>query len=190
MHIIETLLIAISVSLDAFAISVAGALTSCQCNRRNALLAALFFGGFQFLMPLLGYFIAIPLGCVTASFDHWIAFGLLFFVGVKMIVEGCGQSKDQKENSPGKDFFSCRQLIIPAIATSLDALAVGAGIALTSGKILIPALAMGVVTAIVCAIGVWFGSRISHIAKTGIMSVCGGCIIILIGLNILRQHLC
>ena len=185
----ETLLIAFSVSLDAFALSVAGALGSTQSLRRNALLAAVFFGGFQFIMPLAGFAAASVLQRRVEAYDHWIAFALLAAVGGKMVAEGIRVGKKEKHQERISEFFHWPRLFFPAVATSIDALAVGATLALSGDKILFPALAMGGITAAVCICGVWFGRSLSVLAEARILSIIGGTAIILVGANILRQHL-
>lgn len=195
MSFVAVLLIAVGVSIDAFAVSVSGAL----CDRtgrkiRNAAWAALFFGGFQILMPLLGFAAAALLQNVVRTMDHWLAFALLGFVGGKMIFEGLRKEeekagKDGAEPCCPPDFFAPRALFLPAIATSLDALAVGAGLAFAGSGIWIPALAMGVVTAATSAIGVLIGVRLGSLAGERVMMVIGGCAIVLIGLKILLEHL-
>ena len=191
MNYVEALLIAFSVSLDAFALSVSGALT---CRREEtaecALKAAGFFGGFQFFMPLAGFFAAALLEDAVEKYDHWIAFALLAAVGGKMIVEALRGEENTEKKYASAGFFRCRNLIVPAVATSIDALAVGAGIAFSGTQIWMPAMLMGVVTGAVCALGVWLGSRAAKFAGTRVMSAIGGTVIILIGANILRQHLC
>lgn len=181
MSFVAVLLIAVGVSIDAFAVSVSGAL----CDRtgrkiRNAAWAALFFGGFQILMPLLGFAAAALLQNVVRTMDHWLAFALLGFVGGKMIFEGLRKEeekagKDGAEPCCPPDFFAPRALFLPAIATSLDALAVGAGLAFAGSGIWIPALAMGVVTAAASAIGVLIGVRLGSLAGERVMMVIGGC---------------
>ena len=189
MSIWEVLLVAFSVSLDAFALSVAGALTSRQKTFRNALLAAGFFGGFQFFMPLLGYLAASLLHHWVEACDHWIAFALLAFVGGKMVCEGLrGEAKDG-EKPRVSEFFDWKYMFIPAVATSIDALAVGAGIAFSGDPILVPAAAMGVVTGLVSAAGVCFGRQLGKLAGVRVLSCLGGAAIIVIGADILRRHL-
>ena len=190
-NVVEALLIAFSVSLDAFALSVSGAL-SCRRDETAmcALKAAGFFGGFQFVMPLIGFFAAGLLENAVEKYDHWIAFALLAAVGGKMIVEALRGGEESGKPCASAGFFRCRNLIVPAIATSIDALAVGAGIAFSGTSVWMPAILMGVVTGIVCASGVWLGSRAAKFAEARIMSAIGGTVIILIGANILRQHLC
>ena len=191
MNVVEALLIAFSVSLDAFALSVSGALT---CRREEtamcALKAAGFFGGFQFFMPLVGFYAAALLEDAVEKYDHWIAFALLAAVGGKMVVEALSGGEKSEKPCASAGFFRCKNLIVPAIATSIDALAVGAGIAFSGAPIWMPAILMGVVTGGVCASGVWLGSRAARFAEARVMSAIGGSVIILIGANILRQHLC
>ncbi len=194
MSFFEVFLIAVGVAVDAFAVSVSGAL----CDRsgrlwRNAAYAALFFGGFQILMPLIGFFTAKLLCDIVAAADHWLAFLLLGAVGGKMIFEGI-KPETQTQKNTGKcvshDFFAPGALLIPAVATSLDALAVGAGLAFAGRGIFIPAAAMGVVTALVSMCGVVLGRKIGAFAGERLMMIAGGCAIVLIGVKILLEHLC
>ncbi len=196
MGIFEVLLIAVGVSIDAFAVSVGGALCDRTGRRwRNALWAALFFGSFQVLMPVIGFFAAVLLAGVVASCDHWLAFALLGLVGGKMIYEGVKPEKPADPGDPcgccGKsaDFFAPKSLVVPAVATSLDAMAVGAGLAFAGSPILFPALAMGVVTAAASICGVTLGTRLGSLAGERVMAVIGGAAIMLIGLKILLEHL-
>ena len=189
MSIWEVLLIAFSVSLDAFALSVAGALTSRQKTFKNALLAAGFFGGFQFFMPLAGFLAASLLHHWVEVCDHWIAFALLAFVGGKMVYEGVRGEKKDGEKPRASEFFDWKYMFIPAVATSIDALAVGAGIAFSGSPILVPAAAMGIVTGLVSAVGVCFGRQLGRLAGARVLSCIGGAAIILIGADILRRHL-
>ena len=188
MSVWEVLLIAFSVSLDAFALSVAGALTSRRKTVHNALLAAGFFGGFQFFMPLAGFLAASLLHHRVEVCDHWIAFSLLAFVGGKMVYEGIrGEQDDEKPHT--SEFFDWKYMFVPAVATSIDALAVGAGIAFSGDPILVPAAAMGIVTGLVSAAGVCFGRQLGKLAGVRVLSILGGTAIILIGADILRRHL-
>lgn len=222
MYILEVLLISLSVSIDAFAVSVGGSLCGRSAHRfRDAARAALFFGGFQFLMPVLGYLAAALLAGAVKSLDHWIAFLLLSFVGGNMIrgayekeertpdlpvgisgtaesgnaqdssggEKGCIPCSSSSSSSAGSDFFSPRKLFLPAVATSIDALAVGAGLKFAGSGILFPALSMGIVTALISALGVLIGGRLASLAGERIMTVAGGSAIILIGFKILLEHL-
>jgi len=185
----EILLIAFSVSLDAFALSVAGALTSRQKTTTNALLAAGYFGGFQFFMPLAGFLAAASMHRWVEACDHWIAFALLAAVGGKMVYEGLRGKKEGPEKSSASEFFDWKLMFVPAVATSIDALAVGAGFAFSGDKILLPAAAMGIVTGLVSAVGVCFGRQLGKLAGARVLSCIGGAAIILIGADILRRHL-
>lgn len=196
MSAVEVLLIAVSVSIDALAVSIGGALCDRTGRRlRNAAWAALFFGGFQVIMPVTGFFAATVLQSAVASVDHWLAFGLLGLVGGKMICEAVNEKEPEKsgDGSPGlncpSDFFAPKALVIPAVATSLDALAVGAGLAFAGTGIWLPALAMGVVTAAASIAGVLLGTRIGMLAGERVMMIVGGSAIILIGVKILLEHL-
>ena len=196
MSVVEVLLIAVSVSIDALAVSIGGALCDRTGRRlRNAAWAALFFGGFQIIMPVIGFFAATMLQSVVASVDHWLAFVLLGLVGGKMIYEAIAE-KEPEKNGDGSpclncppDFFAPKALVVPAVATSLDALAVGAGLSFAGTGIWLPALAMGVVTAAASIAGVLLGTRIGMLAGERVMMIVGGSAIILIGVKILLEHL-
>ena len=199
MSLFAVLILAVSVSIDAFAVSVGGALGDRTGRRwRNACNAALFFGGFQVIMPLAGYFAATLLAGLVEVLDHWLAFVLLGIVGGKMIHEGIRGEQDEEkagpesgsgENKSTSDFFAPKALFLPAVATSLDALAVGAGLAFARSPILLPAAAMGVVTAAASLVGVLLGRRLGTLAGERVMLVIGGTAIVLIGLKILIDHL-
>ena len=189
------LILAVSVSIDAFAVSVGGALCdrTGRC-RRNAVNAAAFFGTFQIVMPLIGYFAATLLAGVVAAVDHWLAFLLLGVVGGKMIYEGIRPESEEERRKEGgecscpPDFFATKALFIPAVATSLDALAVGASLAFAGTGIWLPAAAMGIVTALASASGVLLGRKLGTLAGERIMMAAGGTAIVLIGLKILLEH--
>lgn len=146
-------------------------------------------------MPVIGFFAATMLQSVVASVDHWLAFVLLGLVGGKMIYEAIAE-KEPEKNGDGSpclncppDFFAPKALVVPAVATSLDALAVGAGLAFAGTGIWLPALAMGVVTAAASIAGVLLGTRIGMLAGERVMMIVGGSAIILIGVKILLEHL-
>ena len=187
MSITEILLIASGVSIDAAAVSISGSLCPGKYSKRRcAFNAACFFGGFQFFMPLIGYFTAGFLTRKTAAINPVIAFILLLFVGGKMIWEAC--HPEDNESCPLGEFFSPANLFIPAVATSLDALAIGAGLAFSGTGIWLPSAAMGIVTALVAATCVLLGKKISSGKRNGkTITICAGCVIILIGAKILGQ---
>ena len=186
MSLRDVLILAFSVSLDAFAVSIAGAAGDGRF-RRNAALAALFFGGFQFLMPLAGFFPAQLLReFFSSGCDRWIAFALLGFVGGKMIFEALRhETHDSGDEKRKNGLFTVPNLLAAAVATSLDALTSGAGIAFAGFSIWIPAAAMGAVTALMSAAGVGCGVRIGKFVGARPLTAAGGAAIIAVGVKIL-----
>ena len=182
MHFAELLLIAVGLSMDAFAVSVCKGLSVKRLRPRHALLAGLYFGGFQFLMPLLGWLLGYRFEELITSVDHWIAFVLLSLIGGNMIRESF--SEDEELN----DDFGVKTMLLLAIATSIDALAVGITFAFLSVKILPAAGTIGVTTFLLSVAGIYIGRGFGAKYKAGAERV-GGCILILIGLKILLEHL-
>ena len=190
MSYIEILLIAFGVSIDAFAVSTSGSLCKPLLPRRiQALNAALFFGIFQFIMPVTGYFLAGLALDFVRSVDHYIAFGLLAFVGGKMIFDALNGADNDVCCKIDSDFFAVKNMFLPAIATSLDAMAVGAGFAFSGRPLWIPAAGMGVITAAMSAAGVVIGSKLRNIVPQKHLTVAGGCAIVAIGAKILITDL-
>lgn len=192
MTILEMILLALGVSVDAFSVSVS---RSMICHKRvwkNAASAAFFFGGFQFVMPVAGGWISSFVGKFLYSVDHYIAFILLALVGGKMIWESLHDSDKTKPYETGENLFSLKILFLLGIATSIDAMAVGASIILAGNdfiRILLPAsILMGVVTGILSFIGVLTGKLAGKLLNFK-MEFIGGAVIILIGLKILIEHL-
>jgi manganese efflux pump family protein len=194
---IETLLIAVSLSMDAFAVSISSAACTKGLRRYHMVRAAFAFGLFQFLMPLAGWFLGATFSGLIASFDHWIAFALLAFVGGKMLVEVI---KEWKEN-PGavvscpsgdeekkRDITSKRIVFALAIATSIDALAVGMSFAVMGQNALQPSIIIGVVTFIICLFGFFFGKRLGGLFGR-YAQLAGGIVLVGIGARILISHI-
>ena len=183
----EILLIGIGLSMDAFAVAISKGLSMQKINYKAGLIIALFFGVFQAGMPLIGYFAAIRFERYIIAADHWIAFGLLSFIGGKAIVEAIKEirSGEKKEES-----FRLRygELVILAIATSVDALAVGISFAFLSVQIWKSVSIIGVTTFLISFAGVCIGNRFGAKLKTK-AEIAGGVILILIGLKILLEHL-
>lgn len=183
---IEIFLIGIGLSMDAFAVSICKGLGMSKLNKKQAVVIALYFGGFQALMPLIGWLLGIRFQQYITAVDHWIAFILLAIIGGKMIYEAV---KGEEEEIEVKDApLDHKELVVLAIATSIDALAVGITFAFLDTPIL-PAIAIiGITTFIISAIGVaagnFFGSKYKNKAE-----IAGGLILILIGLKILLEHL-
>lgn len=187
MSLFELILIAVGLSMDAFAVAVCKGLGMEKVRRRDALLLGVFFGGFQALMPLLGYLLGSRFAVYIERWDHWIAFVLLAFIGGNMIRESLGGEEDEAAGDDGER-LSYRELLTLAVATSIDALAVGVSFAFLGVSIL-PAISLiGCTTFALTLVGVWvgniFGARYKSRAE-----LTGGVILILIGLKILLEHL-
>jgi putative Mn2+ efflux pump MntP len=183
MSFLEIFLIAVGLAMDAFAVSIgAGTLTSMR-DFRSTVRLAFHFGLFQFLMPIVGWFLGSSIQVYVDSIDHWIAFVLLSYIGVKMIYESFKKDDSQKEN-PSKG----RTLIILSVATSIDALIVGFTLAMLDVNIWYPSIMIGVITAGLSLLGIWIGKKLG--IKLGkVMEVVGGLILIAMGLKILMDHL-
>lgn len=185
MGFFELFLIGIGLSMDAFAVAVCKGLGMEKINKRDALLLGVFFGGFQALMPLTGYLLGSRFASYIERWDHWIAFILLAFIGGNMIRE----SREQEEEEAGHcGSISCRELFTLAVATSIDALAVGVSFAFLGVRIAPAVVLIGCTTFVLTLVGVWvgnlFGSRYKSRAE-----LTGGIILILIGVKILLEHL-
>lgn len=180
---LKVIAIAVALSMDAFAVAVAGGATLKPPLRGKALKTGLFFGGFQALMPLAGWLLGSTMRSYVAGVDHWVAFILLAGVGGKMIYEslrggGAGVC-DVCGNVP---------LLVLAIATSIDAFAVGLSLSFLGSGIVAPALAIGAVTFAFSAGGIYLGARAGHFFENRI-EIAGGALLILIGFKILLEHL-
>lgn len=189
MDIISIILIGVALSMDAFAVSVCKGLGMKQFDKRQANWLGVFFGGFQALMPLIGWSICSRFSKYVTTFDHWIAFALLLFIGGKMIFEAFGKKdNDEEESKP----VSIKELFILAVATSIDALAVGIAFACdgfdTLVSVLPPVVIIGVTTYIFSFGGAFIGHRFGNIFKNK-AEIVGGIILIGIGVKILLEHL-
>jgi len=183
---IQSFLIGVGLAMDAFAVSVCKGLGMSKLNKKQATIIALFFGGFQALMPLVGWLLGVGFQQYIVSIDHWIAFILLAFIGGKMIYESV---RGEEETIEIKDApLDYKELTMLAIATSIDALAVGVTFAFLEIPIIESIIIIGVTTFFICVLGVvvgnFFGSRFKNKAEFA-----GGLILILIGLKILLEHL-
>ena len=178
--VIELFLIGVGLSMDAFAVSVCKGLGMEKINKKHAFLIGLYFGGFQALMPFLGWALGIRFQKYITSVDHWIAFFLLLFIGGKMVIEAV-RDKDVQE-------IGAKDMLLLAVATSIDALAVGITFAFLNVSIMEACLIIGCTTFVLSVIGVvvgnFFGTRYKRKAE-----IAGGVILILIGLKILLEHL-
>jgi putative Mn2+ efflux pump MntP len=184
MGLLELTLLAVGLSMDAFAVALCKGLCMQRLNKRRAVLIASFFGGFQALMPVIGWFLGSQFEHYITSFDHWIAFVLLVLIGISMLRESF--SKEEEEDCPVKQ--DIKDLLLLAIATSIDALAVGITFAFLKVNILPAVLLIGCTTFVLSYIGVWAGSRfgLKYQKKA---QIAGGAVLILMGLKILLDHL-
>ena len=184
MKLVELLVIAIALSMDAFAVSICKGLSVCKVRPKNALSVALWFGGFQALMPVLGYFLGVSFADFVSSVDHWIAYVLLGIIGMNMLLE----SFDKDESCEVNPDFSFKPMLAMAIATSIDALAVGVSFAFLDVNIWYAVLLIGLITGVLSAGGIYlgniFGSRYKSKAEFA-----GGLILVAMGLKILIEHL-
>ena len=182
MGIFSILLTGFALSMDAFAVSVTKGMTLKKINLSIATKIAFLFGLFQAVMPLIGWLFGMNFELYIRSIDHWIAVFLLSFLGIKMIVEAI--KDDDNDNST---YLDNKELIILSIATSIDALAVGVTFAFLNIDIIPICVSIGVITFLVCFIGVLIGKKIGSVFKN-YAQIIGGIILILIGLNILNEH--
>ena len=183
MTLFELFVIAVGLSMDAFAVSICKGLSMQKMSWKKALIVGLYFGGFQAGMPLLGYFLGSRFQEKIMAFDHWIAFILLCLIGVNMIRESFSKEEEQADAS-----VSVRSMVPLAVATSIDALAVGVTFAFLRVDI-VPAVSfIGIVTLLLSMVGVKvgnvFGSRYKSRAE-----LAGGIILVLLGVKILIEHL-
>ncbi len=183
MSFLEIFFIALSLSMDAFAVSLgAGAVIQYQ-SRRPLFRIPFHFGLFQTLMPVIGWFVGKSVEPYIASFDHWVAFALLAFVGGRMIKSGLDKSAESFSTDPSRGWT----LIMLSVATSIDALAIGLSLGLLGVFILTPAVVIGLVTGLLCLLGMRLGQRLgSRFGKS--VEVIGGLILIGIGVRIVISH--
>ncbi|MBQ9265410.1 MAG: manganese efflux pump [Clostridia bacterium] len=184
MNFISLLMLAVGLSMDAFAVAICKGLALKKIQWKHALIVGLWFGGFQALMPLLGYLVGEQFRDAIAAYDHWVAFGLLLLIGGNMIREALFEN----EETPPDAALSFRPMLLLAIATSIDALAVGVTFAYLEVNIWSSILLIGCTTCVISMAGVkigsLFGDRYEKKAE-----ILGGAILILLGAKILLEHL-
>ena len=186
MELITLIAISIGLAMDAFAVSIGKGLSVQRSEPRHTMSVGLWFGGFQALMPLVGYFLGVSFASLVQNIDHWIAFILLGIIGVNMIREAT--AKEECECEKATSDFSSRKMLLLAIATSIDALAVGVSFAFLGVNIWQAVVMIGVITMILSMIGLRigniFGCRYKSTAE-----IFGGCVLLLMGCKILIEHL-
>ena len=178
----DLLLIGIGLSMDAFAVAIGRGLSLQKVKPQQALTVGLYFGGFQALMPLIGYFLGSRFENLIRSFDHWCVFGLLAVIGINMIRESFG---DFEKAGRSEDH---QQLIVLALATSIDALAAGIGFGAMGINIGMAISVIGIITFVLSTIGVWLGHALGHKYQSRAEFV-GGLVLIGIGIKTLLEHL-
>ena len=182
MGIIEVLLIAVGVSMDAFAVSIAKGISARRVGWRHAFLAGLWFGGFQALMPCIGYFLGLGFAAFIGQWDHWVAWLLLTLIGANMVKESF--SKEEGGVAHGFGFWHMFTL---AVATSIDALAVGVSFAFLEMSIWMPIIIIGITTMMFSIAGVLLGKKVGERFRSKAELV-GGLVLIAIGIKILWEH--
>lgn len=182
--LLTIIIIAIGLAMDAFAVSIVSGAAYKQLNIKHALRLALFFGGFQAFMPLIGFLAGITVKEYIANFDHWIAFGLLSAIGAKMIYEST-KIKPARQNP---EHLNILVLLALSVATSIDALAVGITLSILKISIVVAAIIIGLITFILSYLGVFIGKNFGHFFESKIEAL-GGIILIAIGFKILLEHL-
>ena len=182
------LLMGVGLSMDAFAVSICKGLSMRKVNKKQCLVIGLFFGGFQALMPFIGWVLGSQFEQYITSIDHWIAFILLGFIGGKMVVEAIREKDEAVEAGKMDPPLDFKDMFILAIATSIDALAVGITFAFLQVPIVEAVSIIGITTFVISVIGVYVGNFFGNRYKKK-AELAGGIILILIGLKILLEHL-
>ncbi len=186
MGIAELLLLSLGLAMDAFSVSVCKGLSMKKLNMKGGVITALFFGVFQGIMPVIGYFLGSRFEKIISSYSHWISFGLLAFIGGKMILEACKHDENEENDKEYK--LDLKELFILAIATSIDALAVGIVFAAEKTNLIFSVSVIGIITFILSLLGVFighkFGSKYEKKAEFA-----GGTVLVLIGVKLLLEGL-
>jgi manganese efflux pump family protein len=182
--VIEVILLALALSIDAFAVSLAAASSGRISGGRATFRLSFHFGLFQFMMPIIGWGAGTGLAPYIAAYDHWIAFGLLAFIAVRMIRAALTQQPGETLRDPSRGFH----LMALSVATSIDALAVGLALALLDVDIWWPSLVIGIITGSVCVLAIVMGNRL-HVRFGRVAEIGGGVVLIAIALRILWTHL-
>ena len=183
MNFIDIFLIGVALSMDAFAVSICKGLSVKKVGAKHVLTVGVYFGGFQALMPTLGFLLGYRFEGFITNIDHWIAFVLLALIGGNMIREALGEDEDNEN-----DDFSFKAMLPLAVATSIDALAVGISFAFLGVDIVTAALLIGATTFVLSGVGIFVGNIFGSKYKSK-AELAGGVVLILIGLKILLEHL-
>ncbi|MDR1596126.1 MAG: manganese efflux pump MntP family protein [Treponema sp.] len=185
---IPIVLIGFSLAFDALAVSISSGISNRDLKMFYILRGSLFFGVFQIIMPIIGWFLGKTFVSYIQIFDHWAAFTLLAFIGGKMLIGAIPQKNRKSGAEKNTDIRNIGNLITLAIATSIDALAVGLSFSMVNQNIWIPSLIIGCITFTVCFVGFEFGKKIGIAFGNGSQFI-GGLILIGIGVKILLEHI-
>ena len=184
MGIVEIIIIGFSLAMDAFAVSLSKGLASGKYKIKNSLICGIWFGGFQMLMPLIGCFLGERFASSIQSFDHWIAFILLALIGSNMLKEAFSDEDDEDASAS----YGVKAMFPLAVATAIDALAVGITFAFLKVNLLLAVLIIGIITFVLCVIGTKIGNAFGNKFENK-AEILGGIVLILIGTKILLEHL-
>lgn len=184
MGLAEIIFIAVGLAMDAFAVSLGAGTTRHARGYRASIRMSFHFGLFQALMPIIGWFAGTTIAPFIAAFDHWVAFALLAFVGIRMIRSGLNPEAEIHTSDPTRGFT----LVLLSVATSIDAFAVGLSLAMLGVTIWYPVVVIGVVTASLSLLGCRLGSKLG-LRFGKVMEIIGGGVLILIGLRVVISHL-
>lgn len=184
MDFFSILLIAVGLAMDAFAVSLAAGTTTHARGFRPLFRLSFHFGLFQFMMPVMGWYLGVHVASYILKVDHWVAFALLAFVGIRMIRSGLGGERESWQKDPSRG----TTLVMLSVATSIDALAVGLSLAMLQIDIWFPSVMIGVVTSSLSLLGIALGRRLGDSFGRP-MEIVGGIILLLIGFRILLTRL-
>ena len=186
MTLLNTIAIAVALAMDAFAVSIAAGVTLKRVSLRQTFRLSWHFGLFQAMMPVLGWAAGLSVRQYMERFDHWIAFVLLGYVGVNMIREAL---KGEDDSADPKDPTRGLTMVMLSVATSIDALAVGLSLSMINVSIWFPAVVIGVVACLFTVVGMHLGRKLGGFTRLSrYAGIIGGAVLLLIGLNILREH--
>ena len=184
MSIITILVLALGLAMDAFAVAITAGMVLPRLSFRPVFRLSWHFGLFQFIMPIIGWLAGFTVQNLIAAYDHWIAFGLLSFIGCKMIYESLHTKTDTHKADPTRGW----NLVLLSLATSIDALAVGLSMGVLGVRVWLPSVLIGIVAGLMTVLGMFLGRRLGKLLGTKIAFV-GGLILIAIGIKILLEHL-
>lgn len=186
MSVLSSFALAVALAMDAFAVALSSSAALRRISWSHVARMSLAFGFFQFFMPVVGWALGLSVRDFIEAWDHWIAFALLSFVGLNMLREAFGgEDEEQQRGDPSRGFT----LLLLAVATSIDALAVGLSFSMIGVSVWGPAVIIGLVCAVLTALGVWLGARLGRSDLLGGKAACLGALVLIgIGVKILHEH--